>query len=236
MAYSSVSATTGAVIEAATTNQIQDNFDAILDGSKSFEQVTFSDTTATLGLHTESGVLKFKDDNVIGGGLVYRDIYAGAFDFPTSVPSALDSINYPSGNIDYKRLRFDDTTAEGGLYTLALPDNIDTSVNPTINMYGAAVTVGTDKDVVYYIDYRIYGDGDDFSNPSVTGQALSGAKRCDNTQDELDLFSWVFDGADFTADKSFMHIKLIRDASHGSDNLVGDYGVFLLRLGFTTEG
>jgi hypothetical protein len=60
MAYSQLPTRTNTDANAsADINQLQDNFDAILDGTKAYDQITFSNTSATSGLHTESGVLKY---------------------------------------------------------------------------------------------------------------------------------------------------------------------------------
>lgn len=49
-------------------NQLQDNFDALLDGSKSFESITFDNTTGTAGLYATGGILKYQGATIATGG------------------------------------------------------------------------------------------------------------------------------------------------------------------------
>jgi hypothetical protein len=59
--------TTSDANSAGDINTLSNYIENMLSGDRSFDTVTFTDTTGTTGLHTESGVLKYKGSTVNTG-------------------------------------------------------------------------------------------------------------------------------------------------------------------------
>jgi len=212
---------------ASDVNQLQTNMTAMLQGSKAFTQINFANTSGTAGLHTESGQLKFKDENVLTGsqgGPTHRifQFPAGAWLYPTANPAPLDQDSGTNGN-EFGQL-FDDTTEEFVLNKIDVPYDLNTSGTVFFRAKAYSKTAGSNQSVRLKFYHSARGKGENWDN--VFASAISPDNNVSATQDSYDFISWSTSAASLGwASGDEMRIKLSRIGVSSGTTVSGDYSI-----------
>jgi len=155
---------------------------------------------------------------------------AGEFDYPASNPAPLDTDSTAATGVvtTIKRQLFDDSTNESILGAFKVPADINASGTVTFRMYGYATTAAAD-DVVFTLIHSAAGDGESWDNGGT--EVGSGAKTCDASQDNIDIFTWTETVSNLGwSANDYCRFQLERDAENVLDTLSGDYGVILFEI------
>lgn len=218
----------------ADVNQLQSNFNSFLNSTGSHKQVNFVDTTSTTGLHTESGVLKYKGDTVStgsgGGGVasVTKFIPAGSFNYPATNGAPLEGVT----GTNYKLYDhyFDDSTDNYLDIIDVVPDGVDGTYNMKVYVHHTKQHSNTgDIKFIFGIMGKSSGDTLDtaISGPEViiTCNNGNGVYQSDLV-DEDTVTNWGL-----TANGLIM-LHIGRLGSEAGDDLVSNWDLLGLELRF----
>lgn len=236
MSYTSLTDTaTGDVIQAAHIQQLYDNTEAMLDGTKLFNRIKIDSTvlSATGGLQATGTGLYWNSTSLTasggGGGsgsTEHNPQYpAGAFDYPSANPAPLDTDTGTNGTV--KRQLFDDTTEEFVIGQFKCPSDI-TSGDVTFRAIGYAVIAAASKNIEFTFYHAAISNGESWDT-AYTAE-VSGDLACDATQDQIDVFTWTETVANLGwAAGDLIRFKLSRTAPT-TNNLSADYGLVFFEI------
>lgn len=164
----------------------------------------------------------------VGGGAEWRfmDIPAGAWDYPVSNPSPLDTDVGTNNTI--KRHLFDDTTEEFVIAQIKLPSDLDASGTVYFEACGYAVTADGNE-IQLRFSHKAIDKGESWD--SAYNAKDSGDYVTDANQDELDEVEWneTISNLGWSAG-DIIRIKLSRIAIADGTKLTGDWGLIHFRI------
>lgn len=127
-------------------------------------------------------------------------------------------------NLDFYTRRFDDTAVESGGGKIRVPNDLNSSGTVTFRISGSAVTAAASVFVEFTFNELERSDSE--AQDAAYGTVVSGDLDTDDTQGDVDLFSWTetVSNLGWTAG-DIVFFRLDRTAPTGTD-LTGDYRLF----------